>query len=130
MADVAALVLSSGGHEGQRHELSGPEAITYQQAAEKLSTMTRQPVEFCDVPDAVARQKLIATGMPQWFASQLVMLFGLLRQGAAASVTDTAERLTGHRPRSVAQFVRDHVSGFLPQAIGRDTPHGNRPSVS
>ena len=50
--------------------------------------------------------------MPDWMAEQLVILFGILRQGAAAQTTDTVRALTGREPRSFAEFARDHARLF------------------
>jgi hypothetical protein len=64
----------------------------------------------------VARQNLIASGVPEWFANQIVVLFSLLREGVAANVTDTVQTVTGHAPRSCTQFARDFLPFFQPAA--------------
>ena len=112
VAAVAALVLIGDGHDGSTYTLTGPEAITYQDVAEQVSVAIGRTVEFVDVPDEVAREGLVQAGMPLWIAEQLVVLFGLMRQGAAAQTTDTVRELTGRPPRSFAEFARDHAAIF------------------
>jgi uncharacterized protein YbjT (DUF2867 family) len=91
---AAAAVAGDPGHDGRKYLLTGPEAITYAQAAAELSA------EFVDVPDDVARQTLPA---------ELVTLFALLRAGAARQVTAAVETLTGRPPRDFAAFAREHA---------------------
>src|SRR3712207_2242902 len=66
VAAVAAVVLTTDGHEEQTYTLTGPEAITYGRIAEELSAATGRPVEFVDVPDEAARQGLVEAGTPDW----------------------------------------------------------------
>ena len=116
VAAVAAAALVTDRYDGQVLQLSGPEAITYRRVAEVLSEVTGRQVDFIPVPDEVARQNLIANGVPEWFADQVVILFGLIRAGAASAVTNTVEKVTGRAARSLAQFARDFAGVFQPPA--------------
>jgi uncharacterized protein YbjT (DUF2867 family) len=114
VAAVAAVVLTEDGHEGRTYTLTGPDAVTYHQAAQQLSAVIGRPVEYVDVPDPAAREGMIRAGLPDWMADQLVILWGQLRRGAAATPTDVVRVLTGREPRTVAEFVRDHAGAFQP----------------
>ena len=116
---AAAAALAGAGEDGQTHVITGPEAITWDQIAAELSAATGRAVEFVDVPDEGARQALLAAGLPEFVAEQLIKIFGLLRRGVAEQVTDGVHALTGTRPRSFAQFVREHVHLFEPVVAGR-----------
>jgi hypothetical protein len=70
-------------------------------------------VEYVDVPDAAALDAMVGSGVPQWFAEQLVRVFGRLRAGAADRVTDDVRALTGREPRTLARFLRDHAAAAL-----------------
>jgi hypothetical protein len=65
-----------------------------------------------DLSDEGARQGFLAVGLPEWVADNLVVLFSLLRKGAAERMTDTVCGVTGRAPRSFAQFARDHAPLF------------------
>ena len=112
VAAVAAALLSGTSHGGETLTVTGPESITYSRVAEELSTVLGKPVEFVNVPDDAARQAMIDGGMPEWFAVNLVQLFGFLRAGAAEATTSTARDLLGREPRSFAEFARDHAGAF------------------
>jgi uncharacterized protein YbjT (DUF2867 family) len=116
---AAAAALTGAVEDGRTHVITGPEGITWGQIAAELSTATGREVEFVDVPDEGARQGLIAAGLPEFVAEQLIMIFGQLRQGVAEQVTDGVYALTGSRPRSFAEFARDHAHMFQPVVAGR-----------
>lgn len=81
---AAAAVVTGADHAGRTLVLTGPEAIGYEQVATELAAATGRPVEFVDVPDEGARQALLAAGMPEFVAQQLVSIFGMLRQDPRA----------------------------------------------
>lgn len=112
VAAVAAVALTADGLEGQTHELTGPEAITYDRVAAALSAATGRGIPFVAVPDAAARQTLVGTGLPEFVAAQIVALFGALRRGAYDRTTDSVRALTGREPRPFAEFARDHAGFF------------------
>jgi uncharacterized protein YbjT (DUF2867 family) len=113
---AAAAVLSGPGHEGQTYLLTGPRAITYTGVAAELSAATASRIEFVDVADDDARQAMIAQGMPEFAAEQVVRVFEALRQGAGTTVTPAVRTLTGAAPRDLASFARDHAHLFAPLA--------------
>jgi uncharacterized protein YbjT (DUF2867 family) len=114
---AAAAALTGAGEDGETYVLTGPEAITWAEIAAELSAVTAREVEFVDVPDESAKQGLIASGVPEFVAEQLIRVFAMLRRGVAAQVTDTVEALTAARPRSFAEFARDHAHLFEPAAV-------------
>jgi uncharacterized protein YbjT (DUF2867 family) len=121
VAATAAVVLTEDGHDGHAYTLTGPDALTHHDVAMQLTSATGRPVEYVDVPDIAAREAMAAAGMPDWFADQLIILWGQLRQGAGETTTDTVRVLTGQAPRRVAEFARDHAHVFSPAvaATGR-----------
>ncbi|QJY45508.1 SDR family oxidoreductase [Pseudonocardia broussonetiae] len=121
VAATAAVVLTEDGHAGRAYTLTGPEALTYQDVAAQIASATGRPVEYVEVPDAAARAAMAAAATPDWFADQLIILWGRLRQGAGATTTDTVRVLTGQEPRRVAEFVRDRAHLF-----GSAVAAGNR----
>lgn len=109
-AGVAALL--RGEYDGRTLTLTGSRAITYGDVADELSAVTGRPIEFVPVPDDAARQGMLDSGMPAWVVDRLIVLFGLLRQGAASEVSDTIREVTGREPRTFADFARDHAAVF------------------
>jgi uncharacterized protein YbjT (DUF2867 family) len=109
---VAAVVLTTPGHEGRDYVLTGGEAITYRQVAEQLAAASGQPVRYVDAPAPAAREELIAAGLPDWLVTQLDLIFELVRRGEFEETTDAVRLLTGREPRTFADFARDHAGPF------------------
>jgi len=63
-------------------------------------------------PADVMNKNLVAAGMPDWFAKDLVALHGFFRTGGGAEVTPTVQEITRKPARTLADFVRDFASAF------------------
>ena len=111
---VAARVFTSPSHEGKAYVITGPEALTFQQAAEKLSAVLGREIQYVDVPLSAAEDAMRKSGMPEWNVRALSELLGYFASGAAATVTDTVPALLGRPALSFEQFVQDHRAAFLP----------------
>jgi NAD(P)H dehydrogenase (quinone) len=80
--------------------------------AAQLSTVLGVPIGFVPVPDDAAVAQMVAAGVPECFATNVVTQFRLLRQGSQAQANDVVHVLTGREPRTAAQFLRDHAAAF------------------
>lgn len=112
VAAVAVEALTRTGHEGRTYTVTGPAVLTCAQAAEQLSAGLGRPVAYVPVPDEVARAGLREQGVPDWFADEMIVLFGELRRAPTVAASDVVRVLTGREPRSVADFARDHAAAF------------------
>lgn len=109
VAAVARVLLTEPGHEGDVAAVTGPAAVSYQDVAAALGEHLGRPLTYVDVADDAVRQSLLGFGLSPWFVDALVGLYQDYRrsglEGYAAQVTDTVERLTGRRPRSLTDYV-------------------------
>jgi uncharacterized protein YbjT (DUF2867 family) len=112
VGEVAATVLTGDGRAGRTYDLTGPEAIGYERVARELSDAVGAPVRYIDAPEEAVRAGLAASGMPDWLVQHLVGVFRVVRCGAMGDVTDTVRTLTGHAPRTFADFARRHAEAF------------------
>jgi uncharacterized protein YbjT (DUF2867 family) len=116
VAAVAVIVLAASGHEGKSYTLTGGEALTNDQVAEKISRVARRNISYVDVPPAEFKKAILSAGTGEWSADALLDLHRLYREGKASQVTDDVERLTGRKPISFDQFVRDYAFAFQQEA--------------
>jgi len=112
IARVAAHALVDSEHEGKTYVLTGPEAVDYAQVAETFSHMLGRPVKYVDLPPEQARLGMLGTGLPEWLVDILLGLSSIYAAGRGAQVTDAVEHVGGAKPRTIAEFVRDHVLAF------------------
>ena len=112
VAAVAARCLADGGHAERVYELSGPEALTYADAAAALAAASGRPVAYVDLPPAAARQGMIDAGLPPWLADDLVGLAELFKGPLGRQTTTAVADFTGQAPRTFAAFAREHAGLF------------------
>lgn len=112
VADSATAVLTGAGHEGQSYILTGPEAISLHDVADAFSRVLDKDVNYVAVPHEAALESRLEMGFPEWIARGYGELMEGFIEGFADRATDDVEKLTGHRPRSCEQFVRDHKQVF------------------
>jgi uncharacterized protein YbjT (DUF2867 family) len=116
IAAVAVIVLAATGHEGKSYALTGSEALSNAQIAEKISRVAGLKISYVDLPPAEFKRAILSTGVPEWSADALLDLQRLYRDGKASLVTNDVERLTGRKPISFDQFARDYAFAFQAEA--------------
>jgi len=109
---VAAVVLTSENHEGKTYEITGPEAISYSEAADVFSEVLGKPVKFIETPLSTTRENLLKGEWPEWMVDDVISLYRFFREGHATEVTDTVETLIERKPGTFAEFVRDYAPIF------------------
>jgi uncharacterized protein YbjT (DUF2867 family) len=120
IAAVAAKALTGKGHEGKAYVITGPEALSYAEAAGKLSTAIGRPVKYVNVTPEAFKKSLLAWGVPEWMADGLNEFFAAIRAGYCAVVTNTVEEIAKRKPISLGDFVHEYAEAFTarPQAAG------------
>lgn len=105
VAAVAAAVLTSTGHTGRTYELTGPAAITMADAAATLSRTIERDVAYIDLPAEHFHAGMLGAGLPPWLADMAVALYAAIREGHAATVSNSVEELTGFPSRRYQEFL-------------------------
>ncbi|MFJ9850645.1 SDR family oxidoreductase [Streptomyces sp. NPDC101150] len=112
VGEAAAEVLTTEGHEGAIHELTGPEALTHEEIAGFIGAALGREVVYRDRTPDQARTALLDTGLDAWRASGLVELHGMYAAGEAAAVTDGIPRLLGRPARSLTALLTEHAAAL------------------
>ncbi|MDH4022125.1 MAG: SDR family oxidoreductase [Gammaproteobacteria bacterium] len=112
-ASVAA-VMTGQGHESRKYELTGPEVLSFADAAERFSKVLGRKIEYVHVPMEAYRKTLARFLTNEWHLNAVCELFQEIADGQALSTTDSVQKLTGKPPISFEQFVRDHKAVFTP----------------
>ncbi len=109
--DIAAVVvaaLEDREHTaGEAYTVTGPAAMSVAEVAEVVSVVTGRPVRAVDP----SPQEAVA-GLDPWLAEIFGGVLARVRGGVFGEVTDDVLRLTGHPPRAVADFVREHEESW------------------
>ncbi len=113
---MAADALTRPGHEGKAYELTGPEALSNAEVAEKLSAALGKTVRYADVEPEAFRDGARLAGLPEFYADALVDLQLFCVSGGAERVTGDIQKVTGRKPRSFDDFTREYVTAFRSEA--------------
>jgi NAD(P)H dehydrogenase (quinone) len=104
LAEAVAGVLTSSGHDGRTYELTGPDAITWDDLAGLAG------VPYRAVSDDEFRALVRATGFPEAAIEALIEYYQAFRSGWAATPSTDLEALLGRRPTRSLDAVRHAVA--------------------
>ena len=112
IAAVAAVALTEDGQAGKTYNITGPEALSHQQMAEKLSVALNRQIQFVDISPESMRETLASVGFPDWQADGLIEDYAHYHRGEASIVTADIKDATGKPPQSFEEFARDYAPEF------------------
>jgi len=112
IAEVAATVLTSPGHEGKIYPITGPEALSMAEVAEKLSAATGKRIQYINVAPEEAKRAQLAAGVPPYTADALAELFAERRKGKEAQVSPVIQTIFGWRATSFDEFATRNAAIF------------------
>ncbi len=112
IAAVCVAALTGDGHEGKTYEITGPEALSYNDVADKLSAVVDKKVSYVDVSPEAAKEAMMSTGMPEWVADALNELYAFYRDGHGEYMTTTVKDLTDREPRTFMDFAAEYAPLF------------------
>jgi uncharacterized protein YbjT (DUF2867 family) len=110
---VAATVLTSTGHEGHTYELTGPEALTGEEYAQRLSSATGKEIHHCDIPESAYAEVFVRMGLPAPVVDSVVRFYSMVRDGSFDYVTPHVEEITGRPARTFGAWAEANASAFL-----------------
>jgi uncharacterized protein YbjT (DUF2867 family) len=110
IAAVAALALTREGHAGRAHLLTGSEALTIRQVAEILTSETGRAIRYVDIPEATARDGMLAGGAPAPMVEGVLELHAFDKAGGGAITSSNVQDLLGRAPISFRDFAREHAA--------------------
>jgi uncharacterized protein YbjT (DUF2867 family) len=116
--DIAAVAVKSltedrsDKHNNKTYLITGPEALSYYQAAEILSSATDKKISYVNISEEEARGAMKEMGMSDWLINTISELHDYFRKGNASQVSSAVEEVTGKKPISFSQFAKDYAEAF------------------
>lgn len=114
IAEVAAEVLVNGGAAGQALDLTGPEALSLDQLAERISAAAGDHVKAIEESVLEAEARMRADGFDEGFVAYITRIGESIIAGYTATVTGEVERVTGRPPRNIDSFLAEHAARLRP----------------
>jgi uncharacterized protein YbjT (DUF2867 family) len=112
IAAVAVKTLTEDGHASKAYDITGPEALSFHEVAEKLSNAIGKPVAYVGVSPEDFKNSMLDWGQPEWLVDALNELFAYYRAGQGAVVTSVVAEVAQKQPIAFDQFARDYAQVF------------------
>ena len=105
--DIAAVVTAAFSHgpHNRSHNLTGPAALDYSEAAAILSQELGTRVAYQPISEEEMVQGAIKNGLPASAAQYMALLYSGVRNGWFDIVTNEVQQVTGQAPRTLADVV-------------------------
>lgn len=112
IAEVAAAVLLDDSFDGAALAVTGPEAISLAEAAERMSAVIGRRITYVPETEEEAYESRSVYGAPDWEVEGWVTSYLAIANGEMEEVSDTVERITGHPPRTIEEQLRSHPGSY------------------
>jgi NAD(P)H dehydrogenase (quinone) len=104
MAEAAANILTGMGHENKKYVIANTENYSMDDAAEILSEIIGEEVEYASPTNKDYVETLIKAGFPQPMANSLVGFCDAIKQDEFATETTDLETLLGRTPTTLKDY--------------------------
>ncbi|MFP3914125.1 MAG: NAD(P)H-binding protein [Actinomycetota bacterium] len=108
VADAAAAVLVTDRYDGSALDITGPEALTLGEAAERLGRFVGRPIPYEEETEEEAYRSRSVYGAPDWEVEGWVTSFLAIANGEIARVSDAVPSVTGHPARRLDDVLSQH----------------------
>ncbi len=115
IASVAVAALTNDGHSGKTYTITGGEVLTPRQMVQMIGATLGQEIGFNELTETEAKVQWQAAGIPSHVIDFLLWVYGNTPP-MGYTVVPTVEQVTGHPPRTFAQWAAEHASAFRIQA--------------
>jgi NAD(P)H dehydrogenase (quinone) len=119
----AVAVLAGEGHAGKTYNLTGPDMLTFREAAKILAEVSGEPIEYVETDDEGMYAAFDALGVPRqpvddlvvggnpWCSDDMVTFAASIRGRFFEVESSDVERLLGRRPRSLREMLVERLRG-------------------
>ena len=109
VAEIAIKVLTEEGHTHRVYRLTGPDPMTFEGAANRISAALGRDIPFVGITPEDLRNALIDQGAEPWYADMNAEMTFAVREGFTFNPSNDIEFLLGRKPRSIETYVADHA---------------------
>ncbi|WP_079909577.1 NmrA family NAD(P)-binding protein [Paenibacillus sp. 32352] len=109
---VAAVALTEEGHAGKIYTLTGPESLSVQDKVRIISEVIGREIQFIESSEEEEREQMRRMGV-QEDAIDYVISWHLNPPKSAYTVLPTVEEVTGHKPYTFAEWVKQNAGLFI-----------------
>ncbi|KAH1614534.1 hypothetical protein KXX21_001420 [Aspergillus fumigatus] len=115
IAAVAYRALTDPVSHNCDHRVLGPELLTYDDIADKLSRVLGRTIEHVKLSGEERYQGLVNAGVSEYYAGFLTKLEVAASTGFETRENDEVEKVTGRPPRCFDLFVQENWLAWVPE---------------
>jgi uncharacterized protein YbjT (DUF2867 family) len=114
VGDIAAVALGAFQQRrtGVEYDLTGPESLDHTEAARLISEAAGHPVVYHPLTAEQMAAGARAAGVPEPAIGYMMMLYGVVRAGYSAGITQAVAQVTGRPPVTFAEFARANADAW------------------
>jgi uncharacterized protein YbjT (DUF2867 family) len=112
IATAAVRALTASDTIGRVFELSGPEPLSNEDLAGRISRVAGRPVRYVALTPEQLLQGMVAAGMPEARARPIVELYEYYRTGKGAGSDLALRELIGRAPRAIDAYLAEIAPSF------------------
>jgi NAD(P)H dehydrogenase (quinone) len=110
MAEASVAILTNEGHENKSYDFNTEETVTFQEIADILSEISGKPINYVSPTQEVYIETLSSAGVPMEYVGMFAGFAEAFKQNEFNKTSNTLESLTGKKPVSVKEFLKQVYS--------------------
>ncbi|MFN5556173.1 MAG: SDR family oxidoreductase [Chryseotalea sp.] len=103
---VAATALTADGHSGKFYEITGPELLSYSDAAKVISEVIGKTIVYPNPTAEQFSQTLAQAGAPPFIADYMIDVYSLFANNRVNRITSVVKNVTGRKPTSFKEVIK------------------------
>lgn len=114
-SDIAAVVvkaLTTRAYLRESLPITGPEALSFAEVTARIGAAIGKPVKFQPISDEEAGQRYSRISGSAEETEAHVSLWRAIREGRLATVTNNVERILGHKPIGLDEWLTENAGAF------------------
>jgi uncharacterized protein YbjT (DUF2867 family) len=116
IADVAAVVLTTPGHDGAIYEITGPGWLSVGEVAAAITAVVEKPVTHNDIDATLMHQAMLTNGAPAAYADSMLAYFAAIKNGRIYHPTRTVDDLLGRPAHTFSEWALHNRAALLATA--------------
>jgi uncharacterized protein YbjT (DUF2867 family) len=111
IGEATAQIIMEQKYSGGSYFLTGA-VITLKDILVEISQAVGRPIEYIQVRPEVERKVMQGKGLPDWLIEHVLAMTAFTGQGNMAGVTNWVQKLTGHQPRNIGEWLNEAKGSF------------------
>ncbi|KAF2518956.1 SDR family oxidoreductase [Flavobacterium salilacus subsp. salilacus] len=106
MAEVASVLLTTGGHENKVYDITNETAVTFQDITNVITKITSKEITYVSPSSEEYIDTLTKAGVPAGYIHMFAGFAEAFKQNEFDAVNNKIETILGRKPETVAEYLK------------------------